>query len=148
MKNKLVIIPAIVIGSLVLFGGGLATGLLLAKNNGAKEGTHQTASNSGTSENMVAKTGTCTTGQTKTLARGTYTVGVDLAGGEYMLSNIHGSDDTDTGIVIYTDKATEAADHYNYAQMVNLTVENSSKIVKLDQGNYINVLASGKLSCQ
>lgn len=147
MKNKLVIISAIVVGSLVLFGGGLATGFLLLKNNDVAE-SKQAASNSTASENTVAKTGTCTTGQTKTLARGAYTVGVDLAGGEYTLSNIHGTDDTDTGIVVYTDKATEAADHYSYAQMIDLNVETSTKIVKLDQGNYINVLASGKLTCQ
>ncbi len=64
------------------------------------------------------------------------------------LEPIHGTDDTDTGIVIYTDKATEAADHHNYAQMIDLNAKTSTKIVKLDQGNYINVLASGKLICQ
>jgi len=153
-KSKAPKIIGIVVAALLLIGGGVAGGLLLTKKN--EKGTNNNSTQQTVSENKpaetvaektVAKTGVCNAGEIKKLGAGTYTVGQDIASGEYTVQNDNKKDAPYVSLFVYPSKTSYASDEFNNNQIA-IFESSETKSLKLDEGNYMRVVYGGKLTCQ
>lgn len=156
MKNNLVIIIVIIVSAIALMGGGLAVGILLTKNNNptiskvqnTTQSQQPASSDPGTpAEKIVAKTGVCHSGEIKRLSAGKYTVGEDIASGEYIIKNDNKKDSPYVSLAIYPSKSSMISDEYNNVR-VAIFDPSETRSLKIDTGNYMDVAYGGLLTCQ
>lgn len=155
MKNNLVVIIAIVVGAIVLVGGGVTAGILLTRKDDSTNTVQNTTQNKKVSSNdsaapaekTVAKTGVCNSGEIKHLSAGNFVVGEDIASGEYIVKNDNKKDAPFVSLFVYPSKNSALTDEFNRTELAIFDMS-ETRTVKIDAGNYLEVVYGGLLTCQ
>lgn len=151
-KNKSLIIGLIIFGVLIFIGGGILAGMLISNGNYSSTAIQDSASDANTeevnepTEQLVGKTGECNTGEVKYLSSGTYTVGTDIAYGEYLVQNDNKHSAPYVSLYVYPSETSYETDEFNDTRIAIFEAEETRNL-KLDDNNYMRVVYGGKLTC-